>query len=99
MTAKLKAWLNAHPTIKGGLVAAESAVAAVAGTAITNLVNGQQQLTLASLKKLATFFVITAGTAFWNYIKTSPSDAAARNESDSLKASAVSAANEAVTKV
>jgi hypothetical protein len=90
---KLKLWIDTHPTIKGGLVAAESAVAAVAGTALTNLFNGQEQLTMASLKKLGTFFVITAGTAFWNYVKTSPSDTAARNETDALKASAIAAAN------
>ena len=88
MKEKLEAWLNANPTIKGGLVAAESAVAAVAGTAITNALNGQQQLTLASLKNLATFFVITGSTAFWNYLKTSPSDASAQKDAVELKAAA-----------
>jgi len=84
--AGLKAWLNANPRVKGGLVAAESVVGGALATAGTNWMNGKEQFTSDSLRKFAGTVVVMGGLAFWNYLKTSPSDAVARNDSDALKA-------------
>jgi predicted transporter len=91
MIEKIKNWLNAHPTVKGGLVAAESAVAAVAGTAFTNFLNGKDQFTQDSLRKLIGFFVTTAAIAFWNYVKVNASSVEAVKDAEALKASAAKA--------